>query len=129
MSEPTTGAHPSAPTLLGREVERHAASPLDRRRRRRDLGLVVAAIGLLVGAAVLVKKLVTRRRHERERFLARAGRLRQALRRAVANPEAVAAQQSEGVGKKVLAAALSAGAATATRFFVTRVVRPIQSQR
>jgi hypothetical protein len=91
------------------ELDRRGQELLDWRSQLRKHKLLLLAVGAscLVGLS-LTLALGAAKRRRRNRFFAKAGRLREALARMVAHPELVA-QPQPGIGKKALTAAVSAG--------------------
>jgi hypothetical protein len=81
--------------------------------------LLAVAASCLVGFSLTVGLGVARRRR-RNRFFARAGRLRDALARMIEHPELVA-QPQPGVGKRALTAAVGAAVGALAKALVRQV--------
>ncbi len=143
MDQGTAGVTPHKPEELEREIEtlrsdltgvlgeldlrRHELLDwrLQLRRHRGALAIGLGAIALVVAGSVA---LGIARRRQRERLMARAGRLRLALARAVAHPDLVARPEPT-VGKKVLAAGLSAAAGVVARSLASRAMQRTVDER
>jgi len=103
------------------ELDRRGHELLDWRlqlRRHKVLLLAVTA-GCLAGLSLTVA-LGMAKRKRRNRFLAKAGRLRDALARMIAHPERVA-QPQPGIGKRALSAAVSAGVGALAKTLVNQL--------
>jgi hypothetical protein len=93
------------------------------RRHWKAIALICGAASAAIAAAIVLKAGGKHRRREQHGSLRwKADRLRQAVRRMIDDPEAVAAR-APSVGKKVVAAAASALAATFARKGAERVFK------
>jgi hypothetical protein len=133
--ELTGSEKPEEPQELEREVEDirenidDIVTELDRRgqelldwrlqlRKHKVLLLAVTA-GCLAGLSLTLALGMAKRRR-RNRFLAKAGRLREALARMIAHPERVA-QPQPGIGKRALSAAVGAGVSALAKTIVNQL--------
>jgi hypothetical protein len=134
MGEGTNGITEPTPEELEADIDArrvHAdavLAELDRRRheitdwrlqlrRHAPLAALIAGGALLLGAGLIALQL--HRRRQRRRPIAKLGRLRQALARAIERPEQVASQPSQT--NRTVAAAVSAGSTILAKALATRL--------